>query len=221
MASILKVDQIRENTIGGGVNIFNQGSPGSPTLSIGSQTNKGLYDIGTDRIGVSVNGLRVGEIGPGYGGFTGNIIQVQQTIRTSNYYNSGTSTFIDIPGLSVDITPRYVGSKILVIYDIAVGGASSQFFLFKFVRNSTDVYVGTDVKTFTASKIYYAFNGDGTSTIANLNGIFLDSPNSTSAVTYKVQARTSSGGAFAINRRVGSDDSSLASSVTVLEIQHS
>ena len=123
MASILKVDQIRENTIGSGVNIFNQGSPSSPTLSIGSQTNKGLYDIGTDRIGISVAGTQVGEIGPGYGGFTGSVIRVARKIITpidftitSIIPRDTTPPQINEGGsvVQVNYTPKMASSSILI-----------------------------------------------------------------------------------------------------------
>lgn len=62
MASIIKVDQILENTTGVGTNFSTNGSASTPTISIGNQTNKGFYHSATDTIGISIGGNRVGQI---------------------------------------------------------------------------------------------------------------------------------------------------------------
>ena len=162
---------------------------------------------------VPLDGLPVGASG-------GGIIQCVQTVTTSAaQYNN--TTFADIPApasLSVSITPQSSSNKILVIGDISAGGASGSYNIFQLVRNSTNIYAGTDSKTFIGSKIWYPLsdgNSDGNA-VGNINMVFLDSPATTSAVTYKVQVRvTSSTGA--VNRR-STDDTSLASSLTVLEV---
>lgn len=59
MASIIKVDQILENTTGVGTNFATTGSASTPTISIGNQTNKGFYHSATDKIGVSVGGNEI------------------------------------------------------------------------------------------------------------------------------------------------------------------
>ena len=116
MASILKVDQIQENTSGVGTNFCTTGSATTPTISIGNQTNKGLYHLATDKIGVSVGGVRVGEVGVGYGGFTGNVIQLV-TSGGSTVITATTSTFKST-GFSCSIVPKYNTSKVLVMYMI-------------------------------------------------------------------------------------------------------
>lgn len=62
MASIIKVDQIQESTTGVGTNFSTTGSATTPTISLGNQTNKGFYHAGSDKIGVSIGGSKVGEI---------------------------------------------------------------------------------------------------------------------------------------------------------------
>ena len=134
MASILKVDQIRENTIGGGVNIFNQGSAASPTLSIGSQNNKGFYDSGTDKIGITVGSTPVGEIGLGYGGFVGNVIRVARKIITPIDFSVSsiiprdtTPPLINEGGsvVQVDYTPKMSTSSILIQANFWMGETSN------------------------------------------------------------------------------------------------
>jgi hypothetical protein len=218
MASILKVDQIQESTTGVGTNFSTTGSATTPTISLGNQTNKGFYHAGSDKIGFAIGGNKVGEIGAGYGGFTGNIIQVLQTIKSDNF-TASPSSFVDITGLSVLITPKYINSKILVLFDISVGGVLGSYIMFNLLRDSTNIYQPTTSKTYMATKVFYVGNGGSDNPLGNTNGIFFDSPNTISSITYKIQARNStSGSPFYINRR-GSDDTALSSSITVMEVQ--
>ena len=164
--------------------------------------------------------IRVDSIVPTTGvptGGGGGIVQCVQDVLTSTVTVTSTS-FTDV-GLSATITPLSSSSKILVIADIAAGGANSQLNIFQLVRNSTNIYAGTDSKTYIGSKIWYPLaNGDADSNaIGNINMVFLDSPGVVgSPVTYKVQVKVT-GGTGAVNRR-STDDTSLASSLTVLEV---
>ena len=167
--------------------------------------------------------LRTNRIVPRDGlpsGASGGIIQCVQTVLTTGVTYSNTS-FADIPspGLSVSITPSSSSNKILVIADISCTGASGQYNMFQLVRGSTNIYRGTDSKTYIGSKIYYPVS-DNANEHASQGGIymsFLDSPATTSAVTYKVQVRVT-GSTGGINRRVSDDDTCLASSLTVMEV---
>ena len=167
--------------------------------------------------------LRTNRIVPRDGlpsGASGGIIQCVQTTLTTGVTYTNTS-FADIPspGLSVSITPSSSSNKILVIADISCTGASGQYNMFQLVRGSTNIYRGTDSKTYIGSKIYYPVS-DNANEHASQGGIymsFLDSPATTSAVTYKVQVRVT-GSTGGINRRVSSDDTSLASTLTVMEV---
>ena len=167
--------------------------------------------------------LRTNKIYPRDGlpaGASGGIIQVVQTVLTTGVTYTNTS-FADIPspGLSVSITPSSSSNKILLIADIACTGTNSNYNIFQLVRNTTNIYTGTDAKTYVGTKIHYPRsdgNADGSS-IGNVPMYFLDSPATTSAVTYKVQVRVT-GNTGAINRRASVDDTSLASSFTAMEI---
>jgi hypothetical protein len=147
---------------------------------------------------------------------SGGVLQVVQSIKTDNFSSSSTS-FIDVSGLSVSITPTSSSSKILIIADISVGGANSNYVIIQFVRNITPIYIGTDVKTYVATRNWYPNSSADNASMASLSGVFLDSPATTSATTYKVQFRVT-GGTGGINRRTSGDDTSMASSITVMEI---
>ena len=167
--------------------------------------------------------LRVDRIVPTTGvptGGGGGIVQMVQTVMTDGVTYTNTS-FADIPspGLSVSITPSSSSNKILVIADIACSGANANYNMFQLVRNSTDIYKGTDSKTYIGSKIWYplADNNNDNATMGNINMVFIDSPATTSAATYKVQVRVT-GNTGSINRRSSNDDTSVASSLTVMEV---
>ena len=167
--------------------------------------------------------IKVDSIVPSGGllaGASGGIIQCVQSVTTSGVQYTNT-TFADIPSpasLSVSIYPSSSSNKILVIADIACSGADANYNIFQLVRGSTNIYEGTDSKTYIGSKIWYPRSDSNLDSYSagNINMVFLDSPSTTSAVTYKVQVRVTGGGG-AINRR-NIDDTSLASSLTVLEV---
>jgi len=211
--SIIKADNI-SSLSGGGIG-FPDGSVSNPSLKFTNDGDTGLYRIGNNTIGIASNGSRVGEIGNGYGGFTGNVIQVQSTAKTDNFSNGGT-TFVDITGLSVSITPKYNSSKILILFDISVGSTTNHYIMFQLVRDSTPIYIGTDSKTYIATKIHYMASS---SFMDGISGNFLDSPNSSSTIVYKIQGKSSGATTWTVNRRVVSDDTSVVSSITAMEIQ--
>jgi len=151
--------------------------------------------------------------------FPGNVLQVVQTAKTDNFTTSST-TFTDITGLSASITPSSSSNKILIFGDVSVGGANGAYLILQLVKSSTAIYIGTDSKTFIGSKFWFPTGGATSSSdsMGNLNLSFLDSPTTTSSVTYKIQMRMSSAITGGINRRNASDDTSAASSITLLEV---
>ena len=144
-------------------------------------------------------------------------MQVKQTAKTDNFTTTST-TFTDITGLSVSITSSNSSNKIMVFGDLAVGAASGQYIMLQLVGGSTEIYKGTDSKKHTLlqklSTLMTTLN------YRNASLMFLDSPATTSSVTYKIQIKLTPGATTgAINRRVAVDDTSLASSITVMEVE--
>jgi hypothetical protein len=201
---------------------FQDGSISTPSLSFTNDTNTGLYRISEDKIGVSIGGVRTGEIGSGYGGFTGNIIQVQSTTKSDVFTTTTTGAFLDVPNLFVTITPRYNTSRILVMMSISYicdTGATS--FQARVVRDSTPIGIGDTLGSRSRSTV----GGQRTNDPANplTQSIqFLDSPSSTSLLTYKIQV-FNQGGTLYVNRSGDSSDdatrSATISNITVMEIQ--
>jgi hypothetical protein len=134
----------------------------------------------------------------------GCVLQVVNTF-TQTAQTLATATYTDLTGLSLTITPKFATSKILVTWTVEGGfPASNSGFSINLVRNGTtivsnggsyDVYLGSSAGNMMVSKQY------------------LDSPASTSALTYKLQASCYGG------RTVNFQDSSAYQSmITIMEI---
>ena len=113
----------------------------------------------------------------------GKVLQVQELKFSTLYYdNTGSiNTFQDVTGFSQAITPSYTGSKIFIT--VSLGFVGSYSIAFRILRNSTPINVN--------SSSY--FDGGFLAGVSYLHspGVshsVLDSPATTSAVTYKLQA---------------------------------
>jgi hypothetical protein len=158
-------------------------------------------------------------------GTGGKVLQVVSTTKTDTFSQSSTTTFADITGLSVSITPSSASNKILVIAHIH--GSVNQLSYraaFRLVRGSTAIGGGTAVGNrqsvmtgFDSTSINYSYH--------NMAFNHLDSPATTSATTYKIQMITENTGVTGYINRSGSDDNTAepygarsSSTITVMEI---
>ena len=156
----------------------------------------------------------------------GKIGQVLSTAKTDTF-SRNSSSFGDVTGISVDITPAATTSKVLVLVDLKVGCEHGDGdFHFRLVRDSTVIYARSTADNrkngFAGVSKFALDNADGQSTMEVVNAIFLDSPSTTSATTYKVQVANVSGRLVYINRQ-GLDSNAVniprgASSITVMEV---
>lgn len=155
---------------------------------------------------------------------TGSVLQVVSTQITAKTTVSVTTagTFYDISGFSVSITPTNANSKIMFLAMVnqssQTTGANRQYL--RIVRDSTAIGIGdvagSQYRTTTAF-----FINDGNS-IGTLPLIWLDSPNTTSSTTYKIQVTSNGSSQTACFNRTSGDsqnDSAVtASQILVLEI---
>ena len=151
----------------------------------------------------------------------GKVNQVLQTVKDDEFSTTSTS-FTDITGLSVAITPSATSSKILVMYNIFLGNNADNRSQVKLLRGSTDIFVGaSDSANRTESSGFGYASSDGAGSLHANSGVFLDSPSTTSATTYKLQAIVNAG-TFYLNRTGNDSNNSYqprtASSITVMEI---
>lgn len=150
----------------------------------------------------------------------GSVLQVVSTAKTDTFTTTST-TFTDITGLSVSITPTATSSKIFVIVGLSLGATAGTFSAQpRLMRDSTAIFVSDAAGSRTQAAMMYEV-GAAASIPAPI--VFLDSPSTTSATTYKIQLRTNNASfAACVNRGVTDTDSSAfaraVSSITVMEI---
>ena len=152
---------------------------------------------------------------------TGGVLQVVQTVKTDTFTTTS-SSFVDITGMSVTITPSSTSSKILVTgmlngsQDV---GANRTYV--KLLRGSTAICIGDAAGSRIRGLGGFSSN-DSTLASSPLSFSFLDSPATTSATTYKLQiASTAGSGTCFVNRTdTDLDDGQIrmASTITVMEI---
>jgi len=148
---------------------------------------------------------------------TGHVLQVVSTTKTDTFSTTSTS-YVDITGLSVSITPTSTSSKIFIL--VSISGSETAGFGYQLVKNSTPICIG-------APGGGSRKQSSGEISVRDSNGInngsitYLDSPATTSATTYKVQMYTPSSTGY-INRTAGDLDANYttrsASSITVMEV---
>ena len=165
-----------------------------------------------------LNNLSVSALTALPSGLGGKVLQVVSTTKTDTFSTASTS-FVDVTGLSVSITPSSASNKILVIASV-YGGNASQYSFARLMRDSTAISIGDANGSNTRGSFTNFYTADG----SNFKGgsqNFLDSPATTSSTTYKVQMLAGSSTVYLnYGGEVSTDFSRarIASSITVMEI---
>jgi len=149
----------------------------------------------------------------------GKVLQVVSATKTDTFTSTSTS-YTDITGLSVSITPSATSSKIMVFVNLTGNGApASNGSYYRLMRGTTAIAIGDTASTRTRASGTMYINDTGQLTSTSFSN--LDSPSTTSATTYKVQGMIP-GGTFYVNRSSGDVDTDViaraASTITVMEI---
>ena len=161
----------------------------------------GLPDGIVDADMLAANAVTSAKLASGVGG---EVLQVLQTV-ISTQQSYGTSGENEV--MNVSITPSATSSKVLVCCNMAncyTNGTTTevQFIIY---RDSTEI---------TGLARYFG-SGGTTPVDGSPNGMFLDSPNSTSSITYRLKvARVNGSDGYIINHTNGQ----AKSSITVMEI---
>ena len=150
----------------------------------------------------------------------GKVLQTQHTVVTAATFTTTSTSWTDLTGMTVSITPATTGSKILLTVNFNFDtSATTNFAAFKALRDSTDLSVGDAA----GSRYQCALWGASYSNQATVNKsmTWLDSPSTTSATVYKLQVRMD-GGTFYFNRtNTDTDNTSFPrtiSTITATEI---
>jgi hypothetical protein len=138
-------------------------------------------------------------------------VNVASTFVNDITFSTTSTSFVDLTGLSVSITPSSASSKVLLFWTLQ-GHMVDSVWHVNIVRASTSIGVSNDGSSGNASM--YTTN---TTAGNKFSGHFLDSPATTSATTYKLQVRVA-GGTFRLNRRVADTSYQGTTAITVMEI---
>ena len=154
---------------------------------------------------------------------TGSVLQVQTTNAKASLGASASTSFVDI-GISCSITPSATSSKILIYrtqgFYIYGGGADVGFntLLLRSIGGGSYSGLNSGRTASNTSGAYLGISATGASNaeLADIQHFtFLDTPNTTSAITYKIQASMiGAGGSF--NMKLSDD---TYTNLTLLEIK--
>jgi hypothetical protein len=157
-------------------------------------------------------------------GFAGSVLQVVQAIKTDT--QSFSTTYSDVSGLSVTLTPTAASSKFLV--SVVLNGYASHYAGYgRILRNGTSIGEATAAGSRSTAPLPFASPPSGDGPIDSVSAIILDSPSTTASLTYKVQgigrADGESGGLLYLGRTVQDRNTSTYDpraicSITVMEI---
>jgi hypothetical protein len=155
----------------------------------------------------------------------GMMLQVKQAIKTDTFTQVTVgNTYYPVPGLSISITPTSATSKILVTCTVNLGSSSYQGRGIVYRNgiplglgdtNSLRTGVSFGFNTYTgANDIYH---------VSPCNFTFLDSPASTSELTYSISVSCSDTAGISVNRSwawqdFAEYDPAFSSTITVMEI---
>ena len=156
----------------------------------------------------------------------GKVLQVVSTTKTDTFSTTGlTSSMATLTGLTASITPSSTSSKILVMLGINLGSANDTIVTYQLYRDTTAISQGDAASNrprVTGVSVYV----DGTA--MQYGGIpistqYLDSPSTTSSITYSVKIGSTVGNAVYCNRTSTDRDTSnydarSSSTITIMEI---
>lgn len=156
----------------------------------------------------------------------GTVLQVKSTTKTDTWSDTpGAGVFSDITGLSVSITPASSSNKILVTFSTIVSASALSTTGVRLVRDSTAISIGDARSPDTGPRVTSGGVGNVGTTWQSyvLSNSFLDSPSTTSSVTYKLQLTGNNSSTQYVNRTARDVNNSEAdyrstSHITVMEI---
>jgi len=152
----------------------------------------------------------------------GKVLQVVSTTKTDTFTTTS-STFVDLTGLSLNITPSSSSNKILIYFNFESNTVETiNQVMSRLMRDATAIGVGDAAGSRTQTTT--GMHGDTTGSIISSHvAHFLDSPSTTSSITYKVQVRCSVNGQTGYISRTQTDSdtanySRSIATITAMEI---
>ena len=113
----------------------------------------------------------------------GAIIQVSNLVVSNSNQVLATTAYTDLTNMSLSITPSSTSNKILLVSNVQAKLEANESFGLAYVRNSTIIAYSGD-----ANELYSNFVNGVTAVYQTFPFVYMDSPSSTSSITYKIQA---------------------------------
>jgi hypothetical protein len=154
---------------------------------------------------------------------SGTVLRILSTTKTDTFSTSSTS-YVDVTDLDVTITPISTSSKIYVVCSLSLqysDSDTSRSGIGTIFRDSTNLSVPDSLGTRRAAMTGLNNRAERGNSIQTMT--FLDSPNTTSAITYKAAIlRGATTGTVYVNRAQDDTDSTthqrFISNITVMEV---
>jgi hypothetical protein len=146
-------------------------------------------------------------------------------VTTSSGSGASASDRVILDELDIAFTPKFANSKVLITYMIT-GETSSHNAVWILLRDTTVIGRNSNYTNRRSGLAPIQYDGNDDTTPAPYHVFFVDSPGSTTAVTYRIAYQPSSDGVvtrtFALNRSLngfpGSEREAGISLVTIMEI---
>jgi hypothetical protein len=158
----------------------------------------------------------------------GAVLQVVQTTKTDTYTTTSTGSFQGITGMSVTITPTSTSSRIVVMVSLGIAmtwnAGRDRTSAFRINRNGSATLQGDASGNRVGSLFRTGSNNTDSNHGWGASFQFVDSPASTSALTYQLFVEPEDGATFYLNRSVNDENigdaygTRTASAITVMEI---
>jgi hypothetical protein len=177
----------------------------------------------------SVPNLQSFPAGPGLAAVnmpTGSIIQVVSvTLNTTYSASVATGAYSgDVTGLTPSITPQFSSSKILIMVNLT-GGTNGGIYNFALYKNGSQLNAAIGAPASSRLLITSSAGSGGTGSEESASFNYLDSPATTSAVTYSVRLGHDTGSTQTLYINRSNDDANAgyanrgASTITLMEIR--
>lgn len=151
----------------------------------------------------------------------GKVGQIVQTVTGTEFSTSATTSFSAVTDLSASITPTTTSSKIFITCTVCAGNAGTGSGLFQLRRDASLIYPNRGVTNYYDGFMLYDSTDDN---VTRTNTVqFLDSPSSTSSLSYQLYGKSSGAGTTHVNRSGNNNASQgysmkMQSVITLMEI---
>jgi len=159
---------------------------------------------------------------------TGSILQVVQAFKT-DVFSLTSQSYINVTGLSVNITPSSASSRILIMMNVAFSARTTLDSLYAAFGKNSSVITATigDAASSRPRATLSSFPGDASGVDnyqAQATQMYIDSPATTSSIAYSVMMRTANGNTMYVNRTFSDRDTAnydgrWTSSIIAMEIK--